>query len=528
MSTAHAALSAPAVPAPMSRDRVLRIALYVVWCGLTLWLASRHTFWRDEVRALSLALAGDDVFEMLRGVQGEGHPVLWYLLLRGGHALTGLKAVLPGIAWLVAAASMAILVWRSPFRLGTIALVLFGFFGTYEYAVSPRNYGISMLVLFAIAVAYPRYRDRGIVLGTLIALLCNTNVPANILAAGLMGFWAIELFCEEGWRWTRKHNLFLINCAVVLVGVILCFIAIYPPVHDVFVRELPSDGLAWSIIETVGAPHLGFHGLGLSVLGTGPIARLLFNIVLAGAVVSLIRYPAAFAAALFAMLSMQLFDEFVYPGSYRHHALFPVFILVLHWLVRQGRGGAWKGGGNSLDRPARIGGHLFTGLLALQVALSVLWLSWLLDGVPNSRSADLAALLRREGLTDAILMANPDALIEPLPYYVDNPIYLIREQRFGHVVRFTTRARRDLTLEEIQADAVRLAGATGRRVVIVLRQRVEAESPPIAGTTPYLGTFSATPEQARAFHAAARRIARFEGAMTDERYDVYLLEPPAG
>jgi hypothetical protein len=57
---------------------------------------------------------------------------------------------------------------------------------------------------------------------------------------------------------------------------------------------------------------------------------------------------------------------------------------------------------------------------------------------------------------------------------------------------------------------------------------VEAESPPIAGTTPYLGTFSATPEQARAFHAAARRIARFEGAMTDERYDVYLLEPPAG
>ena len=528
MTIEAAAPSAPPAFAPSRRDRMLRIALFVIWCAVTLWLASRHVFWRDEVRALSLALAGDDLPAMLRGVQGEGHPALWYLLLRGGHALTGMREVLPAIAWLVAAAAMAILVWRAPFRLGTIALVMFGFFGVYEYVVSSRNYGISMLALFAIAAAWPRYRDRGMVLGLLIALLCNTNVPANAIAAALMGFWAIELFCEEGWRWTRKHNIFLINCAVVLAGVILCFITVYPPVHDAVVRDLPSHGLAWSIVTTLGSPALGFHELGLALLGQSPFAIVLLSMILAGAVVSLIRYPAAFLAALFAMLSLQLFNEFVYPGSYRHHALFPVFLLALHWLVRQGRGGAWKGGGDSLAGPARVGGMLFTILLALQVGLTILWMSRLLTGTPPSRSADLAALLRQENLTEAVLVGNPDIMLEPLAYYASNPIYLLREQRFGNVVRFTRHARRDLTLNDIQVDATRLAQTTGRPVVIVLRDRIEENAAGMTSPAPYVGTFSATAEQARAFHAATRRIARLDEALTDESYDVFLLEPPAG
>lgn len=515
--------------APDHRDRMLRIALFAIWCALTLWLASRHVFWRDEVRAFSIALAGDDIVAMLRGVQGEGHPVLWYLLLRGGHALTGMREVLPAVAWLVAAAAMAILAWRAPFRVGTIALILFGFFGAYEYVVVARNYGISMLVLFAIAATYPRYRDRGIVMGLLIALLCNTNVPANILAAALMGFWAIELLCEEGWRWTRKHNIFLINCGAVLAGVFLCFITVYPPVHDAVVRDISSEtGLAWSVVGTLTSPALGFHELGLALLGDGPLSIVLLSLILVGAVLSLIRYPAAFLATLFAMLSLQLFDEFVYPGSYRHHALLPVFILVMHWLVRHGRGGAWKGGASSLERPARIGGYLFTALLALQVGLNVLWTSHLLAGTPASRSADLAALLEQEQLTDAVLIANPDVMLEPLAYYTSNPVYLLREQRFGHVVRFTHHARRDLTLADIQSDAARLAATTGRPVVIVLRDRIEANAAALTSPAPYVGTFSATPEQAQAFHAATRRIARFDGALSDESYDVFVLERPAG
>jgi len=40
-----------------------------------------------QVRALSLAVHGDTVFAMLKGLHGEAHPVVWHLLLRAAHAL---------------------------------------------------------------------------------------------------------------------------------------------------------------------------------------------------------------------------------------------------------------------------------------------------------------------------------------------------------------------------------------------------------------------------------------------------------
>jgi hypothetical protein len=43
-----------------------------------------------------------------------------------------------------------------------------------------RNYGIGMLILFALAIAYQRWRGRGVALGALLFLLANTNVIATI------------------------------------------------------------------------------------------------------------------------------------------------------------------------------------------------------------------------------------------------------------------------------------------------------------------------------------------------------------
>src|SRR3954470_12363883 len=103
---------------------MLRVLLYAAWCALVLFLAARHVVWRDEVRGLSIALAGDSVPAMLRILHGEGHPALWYLLLRGAHAIVPVRQVLPGVGFAVAAAAMAILAWRAPFRPAILALIL--------------------------------------------------------------------------------------------------------------------------------------------------------------------------------------------------------------------------------------------------------------------------------------------------------------------------------------------------------------------------------------------------------------------
>lgn len=514
---------------PPARERWLRLALYVLWAALMLFLVSRHAFWRDEVRALTIALSGDNVIEMLCGLQGEGHPAIWYLLLRGAHAVAPVNQVLPAVSAVVALAAMAILLWRAPFRPMILVLILFGAFGLFEFAVVARNYGIAMLGLFALAALYPRWRDKGVTIGLVLALLCNTNVPAAWLAACILLFWLIELVGEEGLRWGPKYRLFIANAVVAAAGAALCFITIYPTVHD----AAPIQHVNGITIETIARgiffPALTYWCLMPPFVPESSLAAALFGALLFGSLFGLLRAPGAFLSTLAATIGLQLFFHLVYPGGYRHQALLLVYMIAMHWLVARGRGGSWPERWRidaRFGRLASVGQGLFVLLLALQLGTSYFIVSNDLRGYPYSRSRDLAALIQRENLQDAIVIADPDINLEPLPYYIGNPLYLMREQRFGNVVRFTRNVRQELDLDDYLSEARALHARFRRPVVIVLGEPLDPARP-FRVRQVHVWNFSATSVQIRRFQASTRQLARFGPALTDEFYEVYLLAEPA-
>jgi hypothetical protein len=89
--------------------QLIALVMFTSWLGMVLFLAWNHVVWRDEVRALSLALQGENVFAMLKGIHGEGHPAVWYLLLRIAHALVARPEVLQLVALIVASAAVVLL-----------------------------------------------------------------------------------------------------------------------------------------------------------------------------------------------------------------------------------------------------------------------------------------------------------------------------------------------------------------------------------------------------------------------------------
>lgn len=513
-----------------SGGRLPRAALLCAWAAVVLVMAARHVFWRDEVRAFSIALQGDNVLDMLRGLHGEGHPALWYLQLRGAHAVAPIREVLPAVSVAVAAAAMALLVFRSPFRPLVIALILFSGFALFEYSVVARNYGISMLVLFALAHLYPRHRDRGPAVGILLALLCNTNVPSALLAACFLLFWLVDLIGEEGLRWGRKYRLLLLNGAIAAAGALVCFLTVFPTVHDAAQADVAGALTPGGIAAALFSPAKSFwlflpHGT-----PPLPVLKALLTIVLVGSLLGLARAPGALLSSLLAVAGFELFFQLVYPGGYRHQALILVYLIAMYWLVARGHGGRWPerwGLQGRFDRIASAGRWMFVLLLAIQVVKSADPLSREAQGRPHSRARDLGALLERERLRHAILIADPDVLLEPMPYYAPNPIYLMREQRFGSVPLFTRRARVDLDLDDYLADARALRARTGRPVVILMMHRLDPARPAFRLREVYAWDFSADPAQVRRFQAATRRLASFPPAVTDESYDVYLL-PAAG
>jgi hypothetical protein len=509
-----------------ARDRALRWLLLAVWIAVSGFLAVRHVVWRDEMRAMMLALSGATVGDMLGNIHGEGHPAIWYLLLRGAHTLVPVREVLRLLGWLSAAAAALLFVWKAPFRPLTLALVLFSAFFVFEFAAVARNYGIGMLGLFALAAAYPRYRDRGIVVGLLLALLCNTNVPCCLLAAMFLGFWLVEIVAEDGLRWTPRYRTFLLNAAVAACGAALCFATVFPTVHDAAVIDRPGGITAVRILRALLVPAPSFWDLASPMAPDSPLAAAVFGMVMFGSLLGVIRAPAAFLSALAALLALELFFQLVYPGYYRHQSLYLSYLVIMYWLVAKGRGGRWPERWRVEERfahTARLGSALFRLLLGIQVLTALSVLAADVAGYPYGHARDLADLLRREKLDRSVLIMQPDMFAEAIPYYLpETPIYQMRSQRFGKIVRFTRAVRRELNPDDYLADARRIRAATGRPVVIAIQDRLHTDKP-VRWKEINSWYFSTTPDQVRRFQAATRRIADFGPAVSDETYEVYLL-----
>jgi hypothetical protein len=173
-----------------------------------------------------------------------------------------------------------------------------------------------------------------------------------------------------------------------------------------------------------------------------------------------------------------------------------------------------------------VGFVCFLVLLGVQATLGVADLAFAaMVGTPESRSRDFADLMsRRPELKDAILIGDPDYMLEPMHYYLPNPTYLVREQRYGDTVRFTRKAQLDLTLADILDKARAIRASTGRPVMILLAWRLGDMDPARVYRESYVWTFSAPGDQIERFREATTLLAQFPKATSNESYDVYLLK----
>jgi hypothetical protein len=525
----------------IARRRVIASALFSLWLGVVLFAAWNHAVWRDEVRALSRALDGENVFAMLKALHGgEGHPALWYLLLRGAHTLVSSPRVLQAVALLVAAAAVLLLLRRSPFSWALIALLLAGNMFVFEYSVMARNYGISVLLLFLLAVFYKAHRDRGPLLGILLLLLANCNAHSLVLVGGFLLFWLVDIATGECADRSRALRTFLWNAAIALLGVAACIVTIFPSVNDSLTIGSPPGNVFTVLLKAVLLPAARFRAVmqvmpqpefvSSSHAPSSLLSQFVLSLIMFGSTLGLIRRPGAFLAALATLAGLSLFFTFLYPGSYRHEALWLSFLICMYWITLVDADPpepqvsvGWR----ALIRPAStVGWTIFLLLMAMQVPIGLQnVLSATGDYPPLSRTRDLADLIRsRPDLQDAIIVAEPDYLVESLPYYISNPTYLMREQRFGNVVVWTQKARLSLSLDDVLANARSLHAASNKPVVILLAHAVDPFLPKQIIHEAYAWEFVTTPEQRRTFLASTQLIENFSPALMDETFDMYLLK----
>ncbi len=215
-----------------------------LYAALLALVIPHYQAWEDEGRAWTLVRSFglfDAIFHMLRY---EGHPALWYVVL---WPFVALHMPFVFINWISAACALAgvwFLLRFSPFPFYLRAVLPFGFWMAYEYAVVARSYALFPLLGFAVAQEYRRPERRPVRMAVWLALLANLSVHATIVAVAFAALYAWDLLRERR-AGTAAWTLPEARRAAAFFAASLLFVAavLWPP-HDLKPPVSPKLGHA--------------------------------------------------------------------------------------------------------------------------------------------------------------------------------------------------------------------------------------------------------------------------------------------
>lgn len=512
-----------------ARFVIVAAFLLALWLAVVVILATRHEFWRDEVRALSLVRAASSPLDLIVLIRHEGHPVLWYVLLYMGHLLGDIPLALPVTSIVIAFAAIAIFVFCSPFSLWWKSLFMFGCLPLYEYAVMARNYGISMLLLFVVAVLFRRRRKHALALAAVIALLANTNAHSLILACAIALVWLWDTIVTQKMRSLRACGRYLGPPLTIMTAGILLSLAVTMPGEGTILTHtssLNANGLAEAGIGALLRPERTFPSIlpektprALLPVALPPLAGI-FIVYLA--VLGLLKRPELCCAALVAQIALGVFFRVVYSGSYRHQGLFLIFLVVLYWIALDStEHEVVTKKVRRLFQAGLYGAMAVLILASLNLMPKTAWQDFRLQ---MSASKAFGEFLNTSSASrDAIIVAEPDYLVESLPYYAGNLIYIPREHRVGTTVSFTTDAVTHFSLGELLATARDLKAQYNRPILVVMGHREVGRNRSGELRFSYNKVFSWNADELATFRRSTALVANFQTAVGDENYRVYAI-----
>jgi hypothetical protein len=486
------------------------VGIFLAWFLLVAITTHYHVYWRDEVRPLSLVGEARTLWSLPVVIHNEGHPALWYVLLWIAVHVIQAKIALQLLAFTVAALAVGLFLFLSPFPFWWRALFVLGNPFAYEYAVMPRNYGIVALVLFFFVVAYVR-KASPLILGLLLFLLAQTHVLAAMLVPLLLALVLYERAGVE--RLHSRATAELLLCALLaLGGVTAAFLTVYPTQQDLAV----GAGLhpSWtSVLLALALPGEGLFKLTY-------LFPFLGSLLIYGSVFGLVARPQLIAAALLSLWGFTLFFETVDAADYRQAAIWWVFLVSLYWIALSSREPGLT------NRPNAFGVAItlfMPAILLLNIGASTVRILEDVAFEPASQSEAIGSLLNSNSeLRRAILIPVQEQSAEAIPYYANNPIYLLREGKFGKTATLSSRAKADLTLGFVVAKARALRSETGRPVIFLCEYPLEPADAGQIFSRPDDWRFRYTAVELAGFREAFRQLPLGRHARNED-LDVYVL-----
>ena len=519
---------------PVTEARIKWLAL-AAFLALTTVLAINHVMWRDEVRALSVAIHSTSWGDLWNNLHSEGHPILWYAILRVAYGLTHSVLVMPVLSIAFAAAAAFLILRFAPFPIWARLMIVFGAFLGYEFSVLARNYGIAILLMMVACILFPRRHERPILLGMTLALIANSSVHAALAALVLAFVWAMDVF-DPAYRSALLSAASIAGIVIVILGVVVAVVSARPAPGMAFAPDIGSidfGALLRKVLRDPGASLAGSSYADVGAAGSLPWVRLGINpdaasrvfvdIALVWLAWSLRRNRVCLVGMLIAILGFSVLFRGAYTGALRHEGVLFFLLVSLCWIAN-----SEPGESSTPDRRRAIALGMLPLLVSQTLALPVLARRMFVH--PESSSKLFAELIdRTPRYHNAILMSEPDYNMESMPYYVPNPVYMPRQREFDYRVHFDrVKRQQHFTLSDLVHVADSITCATGSPALVAIAYpKVFKDSAGVAHLAYRGAEFVWNQSDKTNLFTRGRRVASFENA-ADENYEVFEIVPRPG
>ena len=439
-------------------DKKRSIIFILLWVVISIYALIHHEIWRDEMRALSIVIENTSIWNLIADLKNEGHPILWYLMLKIGYLLFPDPMILKIVSWLIGLGTVVLLFRYSKLPFWLVLSYAFGQVLLWENTIMCRNYGISSLLMFAFLAFYRKSNLYGILIA--LFLLIQTN------ALSLVVSWLLFLVVVYEMKLINKDKKWqlLIALFTLCISSLIFYYTTLPDKASIIgnVSNPKNGGFLFAAFKSLLCPNLVFR----SIVGDSVIVNILLAISLSLCFI----YRRVYLILFWIILGVTNFvNTEIYNLFTRHLGVLFSFYLVLLDI-----GNVYNREANNsiFSKLNRYSKFIVVPVLFIALNVSVILNIYKDIRLPISSNKELSEFIKNhDRYSKSVIIADADFIIEGLPYYIDNPIYLIREQKFGRFIHFTKVNKNELTTNELLNTGAQYAAKTGHPTLFVCNQK---------------------------------------------------------
>lgn len=177
------------------RKSIILFAILFLYAFIQAFMLMYHELWRDEMQAWLLAVKSNSFMDIHNTIRYEGHPPLWFYILKFVSLFTSNPNSIKIVHWFIATLIAFIILFRTNFNLFLKLVILFGYYFSFEYSIISRNYSIGILFLL-LAITTFKTKPTSLSSKVVISLFCVLAMLSNMFSL-IIAISFLLIFCSD-------------------------------------------------------------------------------------------------------------------------------------------------------------------------------------------------------------------------------------------------------------------------------------------------------------------------------------------